>query len=76
MNGTNRMHEDKDFLKLLPIVPGVANGQDVKVLRDTGCTAAIIRKSLVKPNQYINKKAIYVTVDQTAHPCQIAEVHI
>ena len=33
----------------LPICDGYVNGIPVKVLRDTGCTAIIVKRSLVKP---------------------------
>ena len=43
MQSENILTEDKPFMRHLPIVKGIVDGQQVKVLRDTGCTAAIIR---------------------------------
>ena len=48
----------------------------MKVLRDMGCTAAIIRKNIVKPHQFIDKRGRYVTVDQSLKIAQFAEVYI
>ena len=51
----------------LSTVPGKANGVDVKVLHDTGCTAAVIRRDLVHEDQ--------CTAD-TIGKAEIAMVHM
>ena len=54
--------KDKPFMHHLRIVKGIVNGQQVEVLRDMGCAAAIIRKDIVKPHQFIDKRGRYVTI--------------
>ena len=72
----NILPENRRFMKRLPVIDGIVNGQNVKVLRDTGCTAAVIRKDLVRPKQFTTKKGRYITVDQTSRTAQFAEVYI
>ena len=40
----------------LPICEGLLDGQVVRVLRDTGCTSIIVKKSLVSPSQMTGKQ--------------------
>ena len=76
IGSTNVLPEDRAFMRRLPVVNGIVNGEQVKVLRDTGCTAAIIKKDLVKPHQFTTKTGRYITVDQTSRIAQFADVHI
>ena len=41
--------------KSLPVTFGSINGVTVKVLRDTGATDSVVRKSLIKPEQFTGK---------------------
>ena len=60
----------------LSTVPGKANGVDVKVLRDTGCTAAVIRRNLVHKNQRTGDYRCYRMLDGTVGKAEIAMVDI
>ena len=60
----------------LPIRSGRANGVEVSVLRDTGCTAVIIRSSLVHENQFTGTYRYYRMLDGTVGKAQIAMVDI
>ena len=46
----------ESFPRNLPIVPGRVNDKDVCVLRDTGCTTAGIRQSLVESHQLTGER--------------------
>ena len=39
----------------LPTAIGTVNGKEIRVLRDTGCTGVVVRRSLVSDGQMLNK---------------------
>ena len=41
----------------LPTAIGTVNGKEVRVLRDTGCTGVVFRRSLVSDDQMLNKQS-------------------
>ena len=41
----------------LPTAIGTVNGKEVRVLRDTGCTGVVVRRSLVPDGQMLNKQS-------------------
>lgn len=53
----NASLSDPDYNKLLPVSPGMCNGRRVQVLRDTGATAVLVRRSLV-PSQSISSDKV------------------
>ena len=54
------------FLKSrLPTAPGTMDDQKVVVLRDTGCTGVVVRKSLVSEDQLIGKESTVTLIDET-----------
>ncbi len=48
----------------LPVADGLLNGQVVTVMRDTGCTGVVVRKSLVNPDQFLGRVAACMLVDK------------
>ena len=44
----------------LPTAIGTVNGKEVRVLRDTGCTGVVVRRSLVSDGQMLNKQSLFV----------------
>ena len=65
------------FLKSrLPTAPGTVDGQKVVVLRDTGCTGVVVRKSLVSEDQLIGKESTVTLIDETTqrHPLAVIDV--
>ena len=36
---------------------GTVNGKEVRVVRDTGCTGVVVRRSLVSDGQMLNKQS-------------------
>ena len=63
-------------MKNLPTARGKLNGNDVTVLRDIGCTGAIVKRSLVEEDQLLNYKCSYISIDRTMKPVQVARVYI
>ena len=59
------LHEDQRAMKNLPTCKGKANNKDVTVLRDTGCTSAVARRSIVSESQLTGKTIRYISVDKT-----------
>ena len=41
----------------LPTAIGTVNGKEARVLRDTGCTGVVVRRSLVSDGQMLNKQS-------------------
>ncbi len=48
----------------LPVAEGLLNGQVVTVMRDTGCTGVVVRRSLVPPEQMLDKVSSCMLVDK------------
>ena len=47
-----------EYSRKLPVVLGTVNGKKVKILRDTGCTAVIVKKSLVPNENLTNSSSV------------------
>ena len=41
----------------LPTAIGTVNGKEIRVLRDTGCTGVVVRRSLVSDGQMLNRQS-------------------
>ena len=52
------------------------DGQKVVVLRDTGCTGVVVRKSLVSEDQLIGKESTVTLIHETTqrHPLAVIDV--
>ena len=70
------LQEDRKVLRNLPTSKGFINNQEVTILRDTGCSGAVVRKGLVDSNQLTGKTCQYVSVDKTIRSAPMAEVYI
>ena len=55
----------------LPTAIGTVNGNEIRVLRDTGCTGVVVRRSLVSDGQMLNKQS---GVDDPAHDLVIGNI--
>jgi len=60
----------------LPTVTGQVNGRDVSVLRDTGCTTAVIRKDLVTGEQRTGQYKCYRMIDGSIGRAEVAVVDV
>ena len=72
----NVLSEDKKVLNNLPTSKEYVNNQEVTVLRDTGCSGAVVRKSLWEENQMTGTTCQYVSVVKTIRSAPVAEVYI
>ena len=55
---------------------GTLGGRAITVMRDTGCTGAVVRRSLVAPRQMTDRVKQYRMIDGTLRTAPIAHVHI
>lgn len=49
---------------------------EVSVVRDTGCKLAIVRTSLVRKNQMLEKRCLMLVVDGPAQPVHVVKIYI
>ena len=64
------------FPQRLPTASGTVNGKPVVVLRDTGCTGIVVKRSLVNDDQLIGKNATCTLIDQNVQTNPLALVQI
>jgi hypothetical protein len=62
--------------KNLPVTKGVVDERPVEVLRDTGCSTVVIRRSLVRPGCYTGKTISCVLIDGTVRKVPEAEIQV
>ena len=60
--------------KSMPVVQGVLNGKVVTVLRDTGCSSAVVRQELVKDEQLTGRIQRCILIDGTVRCAPVAEI--
>jgi len=60
----------------LPVCSGTVNGKTVSVLHDTGCTTAVIRRTLVTSEQMTGRFKYYRMIDGTVRRAETALVHV
>ena len=60
----------------MPVVTGVVGGKAVQVLRDTGCSGVIIKKSLVEESQFTEEVGYIMTIDRRAMKVPTATIEI
>jgi hypothetical protein len=63
------------FGRLIP-EQGQLNGVPAQVFRDTGCTAIVVRRCLVKEDQMLRERVNCARIDGTTMDCELAEVEI
>ena len=74
-------HQDKEGTchfprSRLPTAVGTVNGQEVRVLRDTGCTGVIVKRNLVSVNQFIGKECGVTLINDSQQKCPVARINI
>ena len=62
--------------KNLQIQAGVVGEQAVTVMRDTGCTGTVVRRSLTKPEQLTGTTQTYRMIDGTVRTAPVTKVAI
>ena len=60
----------------LPTAIGTVNGKEVRVLRDTGCTGVVVRRSLVSDGQMLNKQSGVTLINNYNQRCPMARINI
>ena len=55
---------------------GTVNGKEVRVLRDTGCTGVVVRRSLVSDGQMLNKQSGVTLINNYNQKCPMARINI
>ena len=60
----------------LPTGIGTVNGKEVRVLRDTGCTGVVVRRSLVSDGQMLNKQSGVTLINNYKQRCPMARINI
>ena len=60
----------------LPTAVGTVNGKEVRVLRDTGCTGVVVRRSLVSDGQMLNKQSGVTLINNYNQRCSMARINI
>ena len=60
----------------LDLQTGFVEDTEVRVLRDTGCELAPVRKDLVSEDQMIDKRFVMITIDGQAKIVPAALIHI
>lgn len=68
--GCGHKVEVVSVLANMPVLPGTMCGQEVDVLRDTGCSSVVVRKSLVPSDCFTGKQSLVRLADgqMTAYP--------
>ena len=60
----------------LPTAIGTVNDKEVRVLRDTGCTGVVVRRSLVSDGQMLNKQSGVTLINSYNQRCPMARINI
>ena len=60
----------------LPTAIGTVNGKEVRVLRDTGCTGVVVRRSLVTDGQMLNKQSGVILINNYKQRCPVARINV
>ena len=60
----------------MPTAGGTVNGKEVRVLRDTGCTGVVVRRSLVSDGQMLNKQSGVTLINNYKQRCPVARINI
>ena len=60
----------------MPTAEGTDNGRMVEVLRDTGCTCCIVKRSLVSDDHLIGKESYVTLIDATTQRYLLAVIDV
>ena len=67
---------NKENIKSMPVVCGILNGKEVSVLRDSGCSTAVVSKDLVLDCQMIGKIQRCILIDGTVKDAPVARIWV
>ena len=76
MMGNTSIRTEEGGEERMPVCEGVLNNRKVQVLRDTGCTSAAVKMSLVKEHQMTGKAVICTMIDGTQRKFPLAHTRV
>ncbi|XP_053388947.1 uncharacterized protein LOC123538510 [Mercenaria mercenaria] len=68
--------ETMEGTRNLDLRRGFVGDKEVKVLRDTGCESAAVRRDFVRPEQYLEKEIVMITIDGQAKVVPLAKIDV
>ena len=66
----------KDKSGQMPVADGILNNRKVKVLRDTGCSSAVVRTCLVYEHQKTGEEVTCMLIDGTERKFPLAHIYV
>jgi len=60
----------------MPVSEGLLESQPVKVLRDSGCTTVVVRRSLVPEDKLTGQEERCVLIDGTVRHTPVAQIYL
>ena len=60
----------------MPVSEGLLENQPVKVLRDSGCSTVVVRRSLVPEDKFTGQEERCVLIDGTVRRTPVAKIHL
>ena len=60
----------------MPVVDGFLENQPVKVLRDSGCSTVVVRRSLISEDKLTGQEEKCILIDGTVRRTPVAEIYI
>jgi hypothetical protein len=68
--------KDNEKSGRMPVTEGRVNNKKVSVLRDTGCSSAAVRTSLVETHQRTGRETTCLLIDGTERKFPVARIHV
>ena len=59
-----------------PVETGYVGKHRVRVLRDSGCSTAVVKRSLVEPNQFTDNYQHCILIDGTVRKLEVANIYV
>ena len=68
--------QTRDNCHKMPVAEGTVEGESVNVLRDTGCSTVVVRRSLVPDDKLTGREELCVLIDGTIRRTPVAEIYV
>ena len=66
----------ENFVRQMPVTVGLVGSERASVLRDSGCSGAVVRQGLVTSDQMTGKESTCVLIDGTVRKVPLAIIHV
>ena len=76
ITGACDCHRQRSDVVNMPVMEGRIGDKEVKVLRDTGCSSAVVRSDLVSDGQLTGRSQACLLIDGTVREVPIARIHV